>query len=408
MRVILCLLAVLPFCLGEEPDRFDNFKVYQVIPTTSAHLEVLEKLENDPNYNFWSGVALNRQVDVMVSPRQQDIFTNLLRFLNLPGKVMIENVQELMNNERNSTDRSEDLFSSYQTLDEIHNWLRSLEAQYQDVVKVIVGGKSHEGRQILGVHVSFKPGNKAVMIEGGIHAREWISPATVIYILNQLLTSQDPAVRAVAESRDWYVFPSVNPDGYVYTHTKNRMWRKTRKPYGFCYGADPNRNWGYHWMQGGASSSACSDTFAGDKAFSEIETQSLSEFIDTIAPKLDVYLSFHSYSQLILLPFGHKGHEVPANNEELHRVANKARDKLKERYGTKYTVGNIPEAIYVASGGSTDWVAGTHRHIRLTYTFELRDTGRYGFLLPSNQIVPTGEETLDAVVSMFQQIDATE
>lgn len=54
----------------------------------------------------------------------------------------------------------------------------------------------------------------------GIHAREWIAPATVTYILNELLTSSDPAVRDVAESYDWYIFPSVNPDGYEYTHTK--------------------------------------------------------------------------------------------------------------------------------------------------------------------------------------------
>lgn len=56
-------------------------------------------------------------------------------------------------------------------------------------------------------------------IFSGIHAREWIAPATVTYILNELLTSTDPSVRDIAESYDWYVFPSVNPDGYEYTHT---------------------------------------------------------------------------------------------------------------------------------------------------------------------------------------------
>lgn len=218
---------------------------------------------------------------------------------------------------------------------QIYDWLDSLAEKYPDVVTTIVGGSTYEGREIKGVKVSFGPGRKGAFIEGGIHAREWISPATVTYILNEFLTSDNATVRAVAESRDWYFFPSVNPDGYVYTRTvcififweviqillsfflQNRMWRKTRQPYGSCYGADPNRNWDYHWMDGGASSNPCSDTFAGSKAFSEIETKSLSEFFNSIAKKVDVYLAFHSFSQLILIPFGHAGLEVPENNDEL-------------------------------------------------------------------------------------------
>lgn len=81
-----------------------------------------------------------------------------------------------------------------------------------------------------------------------MHAREWISGATSTYILNELLTSTDPAVIDIAENFDWYIFPVTNPDGYAYTHTNDRMWRKTRYPFtATCYGADPNRNWGHQW-----------------------------------------------------------------------------------------------------------------------------------------------------------------
>ena len=87
-------------------------------------------------------------------------------------------------------------------------------------VEIINAGKTYQGRTIKGVKLSFgssaKPG---VFIEGGIHAREWISPATVTYLINEFLTSKDTAVRQLAESHDWYIVPSFNPDGYVYTHT---------------------------------------------------------------------------------------------------------------------------------------------------------------------------------------------
>ncbi|XP_031356790.1 zinc carboxypeptidase-like [Photinus pyralis] len=408
MKIILLLVAAATVCAGEQPRRFDSFKVYRVVPTTELHLTELHELEKDDNYNFWSPIALHHTVDVMVPPHIKYDFEHLIHSLQLSGKVLIENVQNLVENEQNRTASRGELFTSYQTLDEIHDWLRGLARTYPDFVKLVVGGRSYEGREILGVHVSFKSGNKGVFLEGGIHAREWISPATVSFILHQLLTSTDPAIRAVAESRDWYVFPVVNPDGYVYTHTTNRVWRKTRNPYQYngqtCYGADPNRNWGYHWNEGGTVDVPCYDIYSGEGPFSLIETKSLSDYINTIASNLDSYLAFHSYSQLLLIPFGHSGLEVPENNDELHEIGKNALAKLYSRYGTSYNMGNIPEAIYVASGGSTDWVAGVHRNVRLVYTFELRDEGMYGFLLPANQIIPTGQETLDAVVSMIQQI----
>lgn len=57
--------------------------------------------------------------------------------------------------------------------------------------------------------------------------------------------------------------------------------------------------------------------------------------------------------------------------------------------------------IDIASGSSMDWVKGTFK-TPISYTYELRDKGKYGFLLPANQIIPTGEETLDSFVAMFK------
>jgi murein tripeptide amidase MpaA len=65
----------------------------------------------------------------------------------------------------------------------------------------------------------------------GIHAREWICPAVSTWLLNELLTSEDPFVRYIAEKFDWYVFPSVNPDGYQYSHTTVRIWAVGRGPW---------------------------------------------------------------------------------------------------------------------------------------------------------------------------------
>lgn len=76
--------------------------------------------------------------------------------------------------------------------------------------------------------------------------------------------------------------------------------------------------------------------------------------------------------------------------------------KISERYGTRYDFGNIVTTIYVASGGSIDWVKGVH-DTPFVFVYEMRDTGRYGFILPANQIVPNAEETLDSLVEMVKQ-----
>ncbi|GFY59784.1 carboxypeptidase B, partial [Trichonephila inaurata madagascariensis] len=90
----------------------------------------------------------------------------------------------------------------------------------------------------------------ALWIDSGIHAREWVSPATSLYIIEQLVKGYDtdPEMRELVDTFDWYIFPVINVDGYKYTWTFNRMWRKNRvlpRRFGtnpFCRGADPNRN----------------------------------------------------------------------------------------------------------------------------------------------------------------------
>lgn len=68
-----------------------------------------------------------------------------------------------------------------------------------------------------------------------------------------------------------------------------------------------------------------------------------------------------------------------------------------------YEVGCIPCILYVASGGSLDWAQGV-AGIPYSFVMELRDTGEYGFLLPPDQIIPTGEEIMAFHVSIAQQM----
>lgn len=75
------------------------------------------------------------------------------------------------------------------------------------------------------------------------------------------------------------------------------------------------------FVAGGSSGNPCSDTYAGSAPFSDIETKSLSEYIKTISDKFYAYISFHSYSQLLMFPYGHTTDHLE-NHEELVRNFN--------------------------------------------------------------------------------------
>ncbi|XP_043287320.1 zinc carboxypeptidase-like [Venturia canescens] len=411
MIKILVVFTFLLVLVSAQKKNYDNYKVFRIVPSTEGQVNFLKQFGDfrDDEYSFWKGPSyINETVDLMVGPEKLLEFNDLMESSNIKYVEYIDNVQSLVDNENpfyGRDGKSTFGWTSYHTLEEIYAYLEKIAATYPDKVELVVGGKTYEGRWIKGVKISFKKNNPGVFIEGGIHAREWITPATVTYIINEFLTSNDTEIRQLAESNDWYIFPSFNPDGYVYTHRWNRLWRKTRKPYNFfCYGTDPNRNWGYKWMQGGASSSPCSETFAGTAPFSDIETKTLSEYIRSISDKFYAYIAFHSYSQLLLFPYGHTTEHLD-NYDELYAIGKKTIEALSKRYGTKYVTGNIAETIYIATGSSLDWVKSTFK-TPIAYTYELRDTGKYGFILPAEQIIPTAQETMDSLIGLFREAAA--
>lgn len=55
----------------------------------------------------------------------------------------------------------------------------------------------------------------AVLIDAGIHAREWITNTTALYVIHYLTQRQD-----LLGYFDYYIIPSINPDGYEYSHTR--------------------------------------------------------------------------------------------------------------------------------------------------------------------------------------------
>jgi len=394
-------LSLLVLVQCEDRRTYHNSRVLSLEVTDVDDLHFLyDQYENNRSLDFWLEPRSLGIVDVRIDPEIYDDFTSILSAKNIPFSIMIEDVQVAIDQQMLG---KVDAFSytQYNTLADIQAWMRTLPGLYPGFVSVINFGKSYLGNDMIGLRITAGGGTKprAVWFDGGIHAREWISPATCIYMTRMLLDgySTDPEVKEILDGLELYILPVFNVDGYAYTHTTDRLWRKTRRPNpgSTCIGTDPNRNWGYQWGGPGASTNPCSETFRGPNAFSEVEVKTVADYIGS--GKFYGYINFHSYSQMWLAPWGWTSAYPPAYTPQ-NNMARDAVAALTGVYGTPYVYGPIYEVIYPASGGSNDFAYGQHGII-YAYAPELRPnagTGN-GFVLPPSQIVPTATETFEAL-----------
>ncbi|GAA0466452.1 M14 family zinc carboxypeptidase [Streptomyces olivaceiscleroticus] len=144
-------------------------------------------------------------------------------------------------------------------------------------------GSSYEGRNIRALTIGDIGGRKPrVLLTCGQSGREWISVAVCMGLATRYVEGyrSDPEIKKAVDAHPIDIIPMANPDGYEYTHTNDRMWRKTRSVVrgSTCRGTDMNRNWDYQWSTGGSSTNPCSDTYAGPRAFSEPEASALRNF----------------------------------------------------------------------------------------------------------------------------------
>jgi len=405
---IVSAIALVPLALGATVPRstkvdYNGFKGLRItLPESDA--DVVEQI------NELAATVLNPgskdKLDVVVSPENLDAISQLAN-----TTILVEDIGAAFAEEDVSTVYavpSESWFTTYHSYADHLTFLKDLQSSFAGQSEIFTAGSSFQGRALTGIHIwgSGGKGSKpAVVIHGTIHAREWISTMTTEYLAYQLLTkyASDSAIKSVVDKFDFYITPVANPDGFVYTQTTDRLWRKNRQTNtgSSCIGRDPNRNWPYKWeLTGGASTSPCSETYKGASAGDAPEIKGLKAQIDSLS-SITMFLDIHSYGQYILWPFGYDCNYVAPDDAALRALAQRGATGIRGVSGTSYTIGNACRALYATTGDSTDYVHGVAKS-KYTYTIELRDRGTYGFSLPASQIQPTVRETWAGVLAMLQ------
>ncbi|KAL1247440.1 hypothetical protein QQF64_022816 [Cirrhinus molitorella] len=384
-------------------------QVLRIHAESEAHIQILKDLERnvDSGLDFWThAVSIERPVDIRVPHASLYAVKNFLKENNIPFSVMINNVQELLVREREEMVRNAETerktksfnFAAYHDLETIYKFMDTLANQSKLITKVKLGS-TYENRPMY--VLKFSTGGvkrSAIWIDAGIHAREWISHATAVWLADRIATDfkeNRAPVPGILSQMDIYLMIVANPDGYVFTHNSfsvlHRFWSKSRSLTSIskCPGVDLNRNWDAVFGGPGASDDPCAENYRGPFAQSEIEVKNIADFILKHG-NFKSFVTLHSYMQLLMYPYGYIDIDVP-DWPELHDVATQANKALNSWCGTVYKVGSIFHTIEQASGTSVDWAY--LRGIKYSFAFELRDTGEYGFLLPADQIVSTARET---------------
>jgi len=327
--------------------------------------------------------------------------------------------------------------TKYLTLEEQYDFLNKLDkkanSEYFDL-KVLgnthIEGKDYENDIYL---VTIGDRSKPVIFfDCGIHAREWISPATCLYLIERLTSffefEQKQFPKSPLKLFQWQFIPLLNPDGYSLTFTKDRFQRKNGRPFNpehftdkeisicrcdknpdDCSGVDLNRNFPAGWGLGTErfvkeSGLPCFEVYRGVEPLSEPETQILDKHVRSLGSQVIGAFSVHSYGQELYHPKGwlDENEAGQIQGESLALLRKFAKEMSKE---IKFGIGSVSELLgdSYLEGGATDDYYFTTLHINITYTIELDphlEKEEIGFELPPENILPVGKRIWKTLVRM--------
>ncbi|CAH0042645.1 unnamed protein product [Clonostachys rhizophaga] len=419
MKFLSIITALLPLATAKVT--YEGWKIFRV--ETEGAYEAIEPALTD------IGTLLNidkgySAVTVAVAPEKFGAF----EALGLTTTVLTENLAADLEVETHepyeATVKTDDLeaaalpsityFNAYHTLAEHNQFLVDLQAAFPSNSAIYSVGNSFEGRAIQGIHLWGTGGSgskPAIVWHGNVHAREWITGVTVEYlaykIVEQYLAGDSTVVTAL-NNYDFYITPIVNPDGFVYTSTE-RLWRKNRQTRSgvSCVGTDINRNWPYQWTGSGSSSSACSEVYRGAAQGDTPENKALLAQLVSLnnARGVKFYLDWHSYSQLVLLPYGYSCSATAPNHSTQMAAASGVASAIRAVNGLTFTYGPTCSTIYQVNGGSLDYVSAV-LGADFSWSIEMRpsSSSSNGFVIPASNIVPSGNEQWAGMKYMFTQL----
>ncbi|PZC82648.1 hypothetical protein B5X24_HaOG210092 [Helicoverpa armigera] len=405
-RHLLVLCAVLGLVAAGKHDIYASNSVHGVQLRNKADQEYIHLLEVQMDLDIWQeGVAGRRVAQVMVTPDKKAAFLKALDDKGIQHYVHLEDVAKAFTDYDHQVEmwrsmrKLRMIFQDYPRYAEVDAYLERVASQHPNIAKLVTAGKSYEGRDIKYLKISttnFEDASKPVYIlTTMIHAREWVTTPVALYSIYRLVENLRSQDQDLLRDIDWIIMPLVNPDGYEYTHTNERLWRKTRTKnvtnHETCVGVDGNRNFDMNFASLGVSNDPCHLTYPGPFPFSEAETRYIRDIFHEYLGRIQLFMDVHSFGNYVT--FGYGDETLPQNAPQVLQVAaamGAVIDTRKLPEADFYLIGNSATLMYVTSGCAQDY--GTSIGIPFSYTLELPSYG-YDFRVPPQYVDQINEET---------------
>ncbi|CAK4395500.1 unnamed protein product [Aphanomyces euteiches] len=250
---------------------------------------------------------------------------------------------------------------------------------------------------------------KAIYLQSTMHAREWISLTSTVFTWASLLdgiAAANSSIVKLVDLYDWVYVPIVNVDGYVYSWTHERFFRKNLRmrsyfplnpESNFSAGVDLNRNFGPSFDM-----NEDSETYSGPEPFSEPEVKGIKSWIDKTqvnGPGLAGVLDIHSIGTYVLTPYANSSMPpVAPYGQALQTLAISIQSAVRSVAGGNYTVMSMYD-MYFAQGTFSDYVFATYKVPSIVIEIEGNS-----FRVPSSTIRRRGNEITAAVLALANGI----
>ena len=266
------------------------------------------------------------------------------------------------------------VWRDYDGPDGLAQYMSDLADANPDILDLEKIGTTVQGRDILALKLTNEANTidkPKVLYSSLTHAREWISGEVNRRLLEWFIKGWrevKPTVVDIMNTTElWFVLVE-NPDGYQYTFDPDhRLWRKNlanndgMPGTSTLDGVDLNRNFPEHWNYDdeGSGTITSDETYRGPSPGSEPETRAMIGLMNAIHPTF--HISYHSFGQLLLYPFGFQVN-TPSADDPIY-VAWAGTDKKPAVQGFNPGVG---ADLYTTNGEQTDFAAADEGALAMT------------------------------------------